>query len=135
MVDEANQGAERAKVSLDVYPYTAASTVLRHDFAEGADTLITWADGDPSASGKYLAALSEERGLTAEEMIQKLQPAGAVYFTMSEDDVRRVLTHPKTMVGSDGLICQPHPHPRLWGTFPRVLGHYWREEKVCTHSL
>ena len=36
------------------------------------------------------------------------------------------------MIGSDGLPCDPHPHPRLWGTFPRVLGHYSRDEKVLT---
>jgi N-acyl-D-aspartate/D-glutamate deacylase len=36
------------------------------------------------------------------------------------------------MIGSDGLPCDPHPHPRLWGTFPRVLGHYSRDEKILT---
>ncbi|WP_155483799.1 amidohydrolase family protein, partial [Vibrio campbellii] len=35
-----------------------------------------------------------------------------------------------TMVGSDGLPNDPHPHPRLWGTFPKVLGHYCREEQL-----
>ncbi len=34
------------------------------------------------------------------------------------------------MVGSDGLPNDPHPHPRLWGTFPRVLGYYSREEQL-----
>jgi len=56
-----------------------------------------------------------------------LQPAGAVYWTMDEADVRRVLAFEHTMVGSDGLPHDLHPHPRLWGTFPRVLGHYCRE--------
>jgi N-acyl-D-amino-acid deacylase len=46
---------------------------------------------------------------------------------MSEDDVRRVLSYPHTMIGSDGLPHDEHPHPRLWGTFPRVLGHYVRD--------
>src|SRR5690606_23975750 len=46
---------------------------------------------------------------------------------MHEDDVRRILAHRLTMVGSDGLPNDPLPHPRLWGTFPRVLGHYARE--------
>ena len=41
-------------------------------------------------------------------------------------DVRRILSHPLTMIGSDGLPRDPRPHPRLWGTFPRVLGHYAR---------
>jgi N-acyl-D-amino-acid deacylase len=47
---------------------------------------------------------------------------------MSEDDVRRILRHPASMIGSDGLPNDPRPHPRLWGTFPRVLGLYSREE-------
>ena len=49
---------------------------------------------------------------------------------MSEDDVRRVLSYPHTMIGSDGLPHDQHPHPRLWGTFPRVLGHYVRDVKL-----
>ena len=130
-VDEVNRDKKRPEVSLDVYPYTASSTVLRYEFAEGSDTLITWSKGDPSATGKWLASLAEENGASLREMIERLQPAGAVYFTMSEEDVRKVLSHPMTMVGSDGLVCQVHPHPRLWGTFTRVLGHYCRDEKVC----
>src|SRR5699024_8542935 len=55
------------------------------------------------------------------------QPAGAVYHNMSEDDVQRILSHRLSMVGSDGLPNDPHPHPRLWGTFPRVLARYSRD--------
>ena len=44
--------------------------------------------------------------------------------------MRRILAHPATMIGSDGLPHDAHPHPRLWGTFPRVLGRYSREEKL-----
>ena len=64
------------------------------------------------------------------EAAKALQPAGAVYHCMDEEDVKRVLKHKLTMVGSDGLPNDPHPHPRLWGTFPKVLGHYCREEKL-----
>ena len=46
---------------------------------------------------------------------------------MDEADVQRVLTYPHAMIGSDGLPHDQHPHPRLWGTFPRVLGHYARD--------
>jgi N-acyl-D-amino-acid deacylase len=59
-----------------------------------------------------------------------LQPAGAVYFAMDEADVRRILAHPLTMIGSDGLAHDQRPHPRLWGTFARVLGHYARDENL-----
>jgi N-acyl-D-amino-acid deacylase len=43
---------------------------------------------------------------------------------MDEADVQRILAFEHTMVGSDGLPHDAAPHPRLWGTFPRVLGHY-----------
>jgi len=49
---------------------------------------------------------------------------------MDEADVRRILAYPQTMIGSDGLPADVHPHPRLWGTFPRVLGHYARDIKL-----
>ena len=44
---------------------------------------------------------------------QRLQPAGAVYYGMDESDVRRILAHPLSMIGSDGLPDDPFPHPRL----------------------
>jgi len=53
-------------------------------------------------------------------------PAGAIYFSMDEADVRHILAFEPTMIGSDGLPHDAAPHPRLWGTFPRVLGHYSR---------
>jgi N-acyl-D-amino-acid deacylase len=58
--------------------------------------------------------------------VAKLLPAGAIYFSMDEADVRRILAFEHTMIGSDGLPHDAAPHPRLWGTFPRVLGHYSR---------
>jgi N-acyl-D-amino-acid deacylase len=46
---------------------------------------------------------------------------------MQEADVRRIMAHGLSMIGSDGLPHDAYPHPRLWGTFPRVLGHYARD--------
>ncbi len=71
--------------------------------------------------------VAAEWGCSLEEAAKQLQPAGAVYFAMDEADVRRILSYPHTMIGSDGLPHDAHPHPRLWGSFPRVLGHYARE--------
>src|SRR5262249_14596742 len=52
----------------------------------------------------------------------------AILELMDEADVRTVLAHPTTMIGSDGLpAAGARPHPRLYGTFPRVLGHYARD--------
>jgi len=56
---------------------------------------------------------------------------------MSEKNTEKVLAFPLTMIGSDGYAWAPdgvlgksHPHPRYYGTFPRVLGHYVRDRKI-----
>ena len=59
-----------------------------------------------------------------------MQPGTAIYFLMDENDVRRILAFDDTMIGSDGIPVGEKPHPRLWGTFPRVLGHYSREVRL-----
>ncbi|HEY5691417.1 MAG TPA: D-aminoacylase [Cyclobacteriaceae bacterium] len=59
--------------------------------------------------------------------------ASCVYFAMEEADVERIMKHPQTMIASDGRLVSPgdgHPHPRWYGTFPRVLGVYVREKKI-----
>jgi N-acyl-D-amino-acid deacylase len=115
-------------VGLDAYPYVASSTILRWDMVErAAKTLVTWSKTHPEFAGRPLDDVARVMGCGPEEAARRLQPAGAVYFMMSEEDVRRVLAFPHTMIGSDGLPHDAHPHPRLWGTFPRVLGHYCRE--------
>jgi len=114
-------------VCLDCYPYPASSTVLRADtVAQASRTLIAWSKSRPEAAGRYLDELAAERGLSIDALITELQPAGAIYFAMDEADVERILAYPETMIGSDGLPHDVFPHPRLWGAFPRVLGHYAR---------
>jgi N-acyl-D-amino-acid deacylase len=57
--------------------------------------------------------------------------ATVIVQIMCEDDVRTVMRHKSTMIGSDGLpTLEGKPHPRLYGTFARVLGHYARDEHV-----
>ena len=50
----------------------------------------------------------------------------------NEENVRAIMRHPAHLVGSDGLLTGSRPHPRAWGTFPRYLGHYVREEGWLT---
>ncbi len=118
-------------VCLDCYPYNASSTMLLPGrIAQSDDVRVTWSQADPSVAGRSLFAMARERGVTPEALAEALQPAGAIYFAMNEDDVSRILQHPSTMVGSDGLAHDVSPHPRLWGTFPRVLGHYARDRRL-----
>jgi len=115
-------------IGLDVYPYIAGSTVLRREMVDGViDILISWSTPHPEMAARMLPDIAAEWGCTQQEACDRLQPGGACYFQMSEEDVQRVLKYPATMIGSDGLPHDTHPHPRLWGTFPRVLGHYSRE--------
>ncbi|MCY1367245.1 N-acyl-D-glutamate deacylase [compost metagenome] len=51
---------------------------------------------------------------------------------MDETEVQRIFQHERCMVGSDGLPNDAHPHPRLWGSFTRVLGRYVREAQLLT---
>jgi N-acyl-D-amino-acid deacylase len=118
-------------ISFDVYPYVAGSTILRKEMVDRAEkVLVTWSDAVQGVSGRDLHEIAAEWGVTPHEAADRLQPAGAIYFMMDEADVRRALSHPAAMIGSDGLPFDAYPHPRLWGTFPRVLGHYCRELKL-----
>ena len=72
------------------------------------------------------------------ELVVKAQLAGGancIYHVMSDEDVERIMRHPQTMIASDGRLSKPgegHPHPRSYGTFPRVLAEYVRERGVIT---
>ncbi len=125
------QAMARQKIGLDAYPYIASSTVLHTGrLGSSEKVLVTWSKSVPEAAGRELSALAQEWGVSLKEAAERLKPAGAIYFMMDEADVRRILSFPHTMIGSDGLPHDRHPHPRLWGTFPRVLGHYSRELKL-----
>ena len=130
-------------VHADQYPYTAGSTVLaavvdglsgERGTTRGADEdiVIASAKGHPEWEGRSLASLREELGgsvLEAAQHVLRAEPlATCVMHSMSEDDVQTVLRHPSTMIGSDGIpTLEGKPHPRLYGTFARVLGHYARD--------
>lgn len=130
MIDQANQ---HQSVALDVYPYTASSTCLSQRFLDSADAiLVTWSEPYPQHNGAMLDDIAHHWGVTREQACERLLPAGAIYFDMHKDDLERIMQHPLAMIGSDGLPGTPNPHPRLWGTFPRVLGHYVREQQLLT---
>jgi len=125
--------AHEQSVCLDCYPYDASSTMLLPSrVAQSRDVMVTWSGTQPDAAGRSLFELARERNEEPEQTARALAPAGAIYFAMSEEDVGRILSHPLSMIGSDGLAHDAHPHPRLWGTFPRVLGRYVRQRNLLT---
>ncbi|SDA24618.1 amidohydrolase family protein [Sphingomonas sp. NFR15] len=118
-------------VGCDCYPYTASSSTLDlKQVVPETPIKITWSHPEPGQAGRMLADIAADWGTDLRTAARRLQPAGAVYHCMAEEDVDRILAHPLTMVGSDGLPCDPRPHPRLWGSFPRVIGHYARERRL-----
>lgn len=122
------EAANHQPVAIDAYPYSAGSTNLRLDLvSDEYRIMVAWSRPHPEASGRDLADIARDWNVDLKEAARRLDPAGAIYFLMNEDDVRRVLSFPLTMIGSDGLPHDSHPHPRLWGTFPRVIGHYARD--------
>jgi len=98
---------------------------------------------DRRYDGRTLADLAADRGLpnsieSGIALVIELQLAGgfsAIYHAMHEDDVRRIMRHPVAMFDTDGDpvgFGVGFPHPRSYGTFPRVLGRYVREQQVLT---
>ena len=115
-------------VAFDVYPYAAGSTVLMPSrLRDDVPVRVTWSIPHPEMQGRWLADVAREWNTSQREAAERLLPAGAIYFQMDEADVRRIMAHPLSMIGSDGLPHDAFPHPRLWATFPRVLGHYVRD--------
>ncbi len=133
-------------VHADQYPYTAGSTILSAVFRDGQlrgvvgdlrpqDVVIASTAAHPEWEGKSLAALGQAMACTPEKAASRVlaEDSGVtvVLHAMCEDDVRTVMRHPSTMIGSDGIpTLEGKPHPRLYGTFARVLGRYAREEKL-----
>jgi N-acyl-D-amino-acid deacylase len=102
--------------------------------------LVPW---DRSLEGKTLHDWALRDGLQstpatgAKLVIEAVRRGGvsAIFHAMDEADVARIMAHPFTMIASDGRLTQPgegSPHPRWYGTFPRVLGHYARDEGVIS---
>ncbi|MCW3474385.1 N-acyl-D-amino-acid deacylase family protein [Limobrevibacterium gyesilva] len=120
--------ARTQKVDFDVYPYFAGSTVLMPDrLRPDVPVKVTWSVPHPEMTGRMLSDIAAEWGVGIKEAGERLLPAGAIMFQMDEKDVQRIMAHPLSMIGSDGLPHDTFPHPRLWGCFPRVLGHYARD--------
>jgi len=125
----------------------AAKVIYALEYDRGGDDPINVAiascEFDPSLEGKNLRQILEERGVepttaNAARLVLELQQKGGascIYHCLNEEDVRRIMRHRCTMHASDGTVLpfgEGVPHPRSYGTFPRILGEYVRERKILT---
>lgn len=175
----ADARAQGLDVSLDVYPYAAASTLLYSllppwvqeggrdplldrlrrrtvrrtlelQIAEGLPgwenvpraagwegVIVASAPRRPECEGRSIADLAEGESVrpldyVADLLLENDAQVIAVLHMMEEGDVRSIVEFDGAMIGSDGLPLPGKPHPRLAGTFVRVLGRYAREERVLS---
>jgi N-acyl-D-amino-acid deacylase len=108
------------------------------------NVLIAYCTQRKDAEGKRLSELARERGkdpfdAVVELLLDEGGRGSMIQFQIDEADLRRALAHSHVMIGSDGSALAPYgemsagkPHPRSYGTFPRVLGRYARDERVLT---
>jgi N-acyl-D-amino-acid deacylase len=131
IVTRLTEPAMRAKIELEV-----EALGLDYD-----SIVIGIARSQPQIQGMSLNALGRHVGKSAitagiDLIISETGFVGAAHFALSEDDVRSILDDPHTMIGSDGVATTPAAtekiHPRSYGTFPRVLGRYVREQGVLS---
>ena len=138
-VDEAN--ASGADITLDVYPYTAGSGPMAQYFnldnidPELAEVIrFASCPAFREYEGRMAVDVAAELGVPVTQLIHDVivAPQGdrtlCIQFIIDEADIEENLRHPRMMVGSDGIPdLRGNPHPRLFGTFPKVLGHYVRD--------
>ncbi len=126
------EAQQKINLNFDFYPYIATSTILLKKFLNTAEkTTLAFSEPHPEMVGRDFFLILEEWGCSIDKAVERLSPATAIYFRMDENELRQIMAYPGGMVGSDGLpVRRGKPHPRLWGTFPRILGHYCRKEGV-----
>ncbi len=132
---------ERERLSRDILDQHPESSIWEKVFVTSVHT-----DRNRWVEGKSIAEVSKtlnKDGLQCifDLLLEEDLSVGAVYFTMSDDNLRAILKKPYTMIGSDstarcfdGMTATGVPHPRGFGSFPRVLGRYVREERVIPLS-
>jgi dihydroorotase/N-acyl-D-amino-acid deacylase len=122
---------------------TARIIRLERGGGDPKNVVIANCSWDASLAGRNLADITRMRGMEptienaaiATLWISEQGGCQGIFHAINEDDLRRILRHPATMVATDGEIPtfgRGNPHPRSYGTFARVLGVYVREQKVLT---
>jgi N-acyl-D-amino-acid deacylase len=103
-----------------------------------------YTEKNKSFEGKNIIEASAQSGKNPYDfmrdlLIEEENRVEMVEFIMDEDNLKKIIAHPLWISGSDGNAISPYgmlshskPHPRFYGTFPRILGKYVREDKILT---
>lgn len=122
----------------DVVKRNMESIVAEHTWDRAL--ILSASEEDKDLIGKFMSEAAEIRGMEPVDLyldrMEKGRPLGGIGQAMSEDDVRTLLKHPLTMIGTDGSAMPADPtgktHPRSFGTYPKILRKYVREERLLT---
>ncbi|HEX2875551.1 MAG TPA: D-aminoacylase [Polyangiaceae bacterium] len=142
----AEAAAAGVDVAFDVYPYTAGSGPLVEYFNPAAPDLelldvtrLASCPPFPELEGRMLVDIAKAEGTDVPTLVARIlagqggERTLCITFTMGDEDLERNLVHPRSMIGSDGLAdLTGKPHPRLFGTFPRVLAEYVRKRRLLS---
>jgi N-acyl-D-amino-acid deacylase len=141
LIDESGED-----VTLDFYPYTASSGPMA-EYVTPETITRDWADRNrfgncppfPEYQGRGVSAVAADEGITVGELAARIlaAPGGrrtiSIGFGMSEEDLLTNVQYPQMMIGSDGIPdLDGLPHPRLFGTFPRIFAEYVRGQGVIS---
>ena len=133
---------DRARIRRDIEAPTTGQSLL--DRIGWENVMIASCTRRKDAEGKRISEIAAGRGMDPlDASLELIADEGGkgymILFQLDERDLRRALTHPAVMIGSDGSALAPYgelavgkPHPRSYGTFPRVLGEYAREQRVLS---
>ena len=142
MLERLRNPAERARMRRDIENNTEVENLLAGATFDGVQIASVPSDKDQSIVGKRLSQIAAERGKDEWEtlftiLLENDGRVAALYHMMSEEDVRTAMRFPWVSVGTDSSAIKPEgelgrgqPHPRSYGTFPRILGRYVRDEGV-----
>jgi N-acyl-D-aspartate/D-glutamate deacylase len=144
MLERLRSPAERVRMRRDIENNVEVENLLAGATFEGVQIASVPGDRDQSIVGKRLSQIATDRGQDNWDtlfsiLIENDGRVAALYHMMSEDDVKTAMRFPWVSVGTDSSAIRPEgelgrgqPHPRSYGTFPRILGHYVRDERILT---
>lgn len=142
MIERLRSADVRERVRRELETPVAGQRLL--DRIGWEDIMIASCTRRKEAEGKRLSEVAAARALppldaAIELIVDEAGRASMILFQLDERDLRQALAHPRVMIGSDGSALAAHgelgegrPHPRSYGTFPRVLGEYVREQRTLS---